>query len=135
MKTDLEKTNIHSFERSLIDNYCHNTDLLENKKHRTKLHIALIVKRGQILAESSNYLGFHFIGPTKSNSTIHAEIAVVKKLGDLQKLRGADLYVFRVGINENHGSHPCPSCSCFLRKCMDQYGLRNVYYNGEDFNS
>ena len=42
------------------------------------------------------------------------------------------MYVMRRGRGENidklMNSKPCPQCERFLQKCMDKYGLRNVYY-------
>ena len=31
-------------------------------------------------------------------------------------------------IDKLMNSKPCPQCERFLQKCMDKYGLRNVYY-------
>jgi hypothetical protein len=56
---------------------------------------------------------------------------VVKVLGDVHKLRGADMYVMRFSRTENIEfvrSTPCPACMIFLEKCMREYGLKNVYY-------
>lgn len=120
----------HGFEKYLMETFCINSDALKNRKHRTSLHTAIIVKRGKVLAEASNQIGSRSMGSGFSNSTIHAEKAVIKKLGDISKLRGADLYVFRVGGEEHsHFSQPCPDCKMFLRKCMREYGLRFVFYS------
>ena len=62
--------------------------------------------------------------------TIHAERAVVKKLGDVSKLAGATLVVWRVNTaGDLLPSKPCPSCQLFLDKCMREYGLRKVIYS------
>jgi hypothetical protein len=120
----------HSFERYLLDMYCHDTSYLKQKKHNTHLHRAIIVKRGKVLAEASNIPGSRSMGCGFSNLTMHAEKAVVKKLGDLSYLRGADLYVFRVGNTESACmSRPCQDCVLFLKKCMREYGLRYVFYS------
>ena len=119
----------HSFENYLFSQFCEDLSLLRQKKHNTSLHIAVIVKRGKILAQAMNTLGTRSSGSGFSNMTIHAEKAAVKKLGDTQKLRGADLYVFRVGIPNCRNSKPCRSCEAFLQKCMDDYGLRFVFYS------
>ena len=103
-------------------------------KHRTSVHMAVIVKRGKILAQATNQLGSRSRGSGYSKYTIHAEKNVVKELGDISKLRGADLYVMRISKTEEPThltSKPCHECECFLQKCMRIYGLKNVYYTAE----
>lgn len=120
----------HSFEKYLLDVYCKDAEFLKQRKHRTQLHRAVIVKRGKILAEATNLIGSRSMGCGFSDRTIHAEKAVVKKLGNLDYLRGADLYVFRVGKTEDCCfSKPCSDCESFLKKCMREYGLRFVFYS------
>lgn len=119
----------HSFEKYLLETFC-DSEFLKQKKHNTHLHRAIIVKRGKVLAEATNAVGSRSMGAGFSDRTIHAERAVVKKLGDFNKLRGADLYVFRVGATEaGRFSEPCPDCQNFLRKCVREYGLRFVFYS------
>ena len=98
--------------------------------HCTSVHIAVIVYRGKIIAEATNKVGSRSRGCGYSDYTIHAERNVIKQLGDLSKLRGADLYVMRQGRSEQKfvNSKPCADCSYFLSKCMREYGLKNVYY-------
>tara|TARA_Y100000992_G_C21056461_1_gene392097 strand:- start:150 stop:521 length:372 start_codon:yes stop_codon:yes gene_type:complete len=100
--------------------------------HITSLHKAMLVKRGKIIAEATNKIGSRSKGSGYSYSTIHAEKNVIKKLGDTRKIKGADMYVMRRGRGENidklMNSKPCPQCERFLQKCMDKYGLNNVYY-------
>jgi hypothetical protein len=101
------------------------------KGHPANFHKAVIVKRGHIIAEASNGVGSRSRGSGYSRSSIHAERKVVKQLGDISKLRGADMYVMRFSlINENEfmNSKPCRQCFVFLEKCMREYGLKNVYY-------
>jgi hypothetical protein len=120
----------HAFQKYLIETFAVNADARKNAKHRTSLHKAVIVKRGKIIAEATNQIGSRYMGAGFSDNTIHAEKAVIKKLGDFTKLRGADLYVFRVGGEEHsHFSQPCPDCQMFLKKCMREYGLRFVFYS------
>jgi hypothetical protein len=45
--------------------------------------MAVIVKRGQILAEATNNYGSRSRGSGYSKSSIHAERNVVKQLGDI----------------------------------------------------
>jgi len=100
--------------------------------HSTSVHIAIIVLRGKIIAEATNRIGTRSKGCGYSNYTIHAEKNVLKVLGDYNKLRDADIYVIRCGKGINAfnfiNSKPCSECECFLNKCMNKYGLKNVYY-------
>lgn len=107
------------------------TDVLPCKAHRSHNvhhHVAVIVKRGKVIAESHNKLGSRSRGSGFSDQTIHAERAVVKELGDISKLRGASLCVWRVSSINVLPSKPCTECHIFLQKCMKEYGLRAVYY-------
>jgi cytidine deaminase len=102
----------------------------ENKTHRFSLHMAVLVQRGKIICTATNRIGSRSSGAGYSDVTIHAERAVVKKLGDISKLRGCTMYVWRIGFAEYYpmNSEPCSECRVFLAKCMKQYGLRGVYY-------
>ena len=100
-------------------------------KHTASLHRAVLVKRGKIIADATNNYGNRSRGSGYSQSSIHAEKNVVKVLGDVHRLRGADMYVMRFSRTENIEfvrSTPCPACMIFLEKCMREYGLKNVYY-------
>ena len=101
--------------------------------HDTKLHIAIIVKRGKILAEATNKVASRSNGAASrgSRNYIHAERNVLRTLGDTSKLRGADMYVMRFSRETEMRimkSTPCPACMVFLDKCMKEYGLKNVYF-------
>jgi hypothetical protein len=104
-------------------------------KHKTKTHVAFIIKRGKVLAMASNMIGTRKKGSGYNNRSLHAEVAVVKKIGDVRHLDGADIFVFRwnppgSSIVESVGnSCPCHSCNVFLTKCMKKYGLNRVYYS------
>ncbi len=98
--------------------------------HRTSLHYAQVLKRNKILAFARNSVGSRSRGCGYGDMTIHAERAVVKKLGDVSKLAGATLVVWRVNTaGDLLPSKPCPSCQLFLDKCMREYGLRKVIYS------
>lgn len=104
-------------------------------RKRGSLHIAIIAKRGNIIAAATNKNGSRSSGSGYSDHSIHAEKNVVKKLGDISKLRGADLYVMRISrdIKKEHsekflGSKPCEDCQAFLEKCIREYGLKTVYF-------
>ena len=105
--------------------------------HTTSVHVAVIIKRGKILAEASNRIGSRSSGSGYSKNTIHAEKNVVKALGDISLMRGADMYIMRLtnnktkeGLDRFLGSAPCNSCRLFLSKCKKEYGLKNVYWTG-----
>jgi hypothetical protein len=105
------------------------------QSYKTSTHVAVLIKRGQEIARATNRVGSRSRGAGWSDCTIHAERNVVKELGDLEKLRGATLYVFRisrcrakVGIEKISNSEPCYDCHLFLTKCHEKYGLRRVYY-------
>jgi hypothetical protein len=100
----------------------------DSRTHNAQYHVAVIVKRGKVIAESHNRIGSRSRGSGYSSNTIHAEKAVVKELGDISKLRGASLCVWRVSSINVLPSKPCVDCHKFLEKCMKEYGLRAVYY-------
>jgi dihydroorotase-like cyclic amidohydrolase len=98
--------------------------------HNQQLHYATIYKRNKLIASSRNSVGSRSRGSGWSNNTIHAEIAAVKRLGDLTKLQGCVLVVVRVNKqNELKNSKPCENCKHFLEKCMSKYGLLKVMYS------
>ena len=93
-------------------------------------HHATIVKRNKVLASAMNKAGSRSMGCGYSDWTIHAERAVVKRLGDISQLRGATLIVVRYNRHgEMLNSKPCHDCELFLEKCMRDYGLRKVVYS------
>jgi hypothetical protein len=100
-------------------------------KHRTHTHIAIIMKRGKILEVATNSIGSRSRGSGYEARTIHAERAVIKKVGDVTKLNGAVLIVIRImkGTKEVGNSEPCHSCRCHLEKCIREHGLKQVYYS------
>jgi hypothetical protein len=104
-------------------------------KQRNSLHVALIVRRGKVLATATNRNGSRSSGSGYSDRSIHAERNVVKELGDISKIRGADMYVMRISkdhekenTNKFKCSKPCDECQVFLEKCIREYGLKNVYF-------
>lgn len=98
--------------------------------HRTQLHYAQLHQRNKLLAEARNSIGSRSRGCGYGDWTLHAERAVIKKVGDLSKLRGAVLVVWRRNASGDIvSSKPCPDCQLFLEKCMRDYGLRKVLYS------
>jgi hypothetical protein len=111
------------------------TNLAAYDKQRQSLHVAVVVMRGKILASATNRNGSRSSGSGYSSHSIHAEKNVIKQLGDISKLRGADLYVMRISRDFKKAnpdrflySKPCDECQIFLEKCMKEYGLKNVYF-------
>lgn len=103
--------------------------------HLLHIHVAVLMKRGKIIAEATNAYGSRSRGSGYSDRTIHAERNVIKKLGNIQDLRGAEMYITRIsrvrgpdGVCKTASSAPCHDCSIFLEKCIKEYGLKNVYY-------
>jgi hypothetical protein len=95
------------------------------------VHVALLYRRGKLLALATNFLGSRSKGCGYDHRTIHAERAVLKKVGDTTKLAGAILIVIRIakGTREVAPSEPCHSCRCHLEKCIREHGLRTIYYS------
>jgi len=99
--------------------------------HSTKFHMAILVKRGKILASATNKIASRSNGASSRGcrNFIHAEKNLLRSVGDYSKLRGADIYVMRIGGSmEFMYSQPCNECTVLLTKCMREYGLRNVYF-------
>jgi hypothetical protein len=101
------------------------------KRHNTQTHIAMLVKRGKVIQIAHNSIGSRSKGCGYDNYTIHAERAVIKKLGNLRQLEGAYLMVIRISKSTRQvlNSEPCHTCRCHLEKCIKEYGLRCVYYS------
>ena len=98
--------------------------------HNTSLHYAELYRRNKLIASSRNRIGSRSRGCGWSDSTLHAERAVVKSFGDLSQLHGCILEVVRVNKHGEYlNSKPCDECTKFLEKCMKQYGLLKVMYS------
>jgi hypothetical protein len=123
---------LHLTQSAIFDQFLtdpRTTSLKE--RHYASLHRAVLVKRGQIIAIATNNYGTRSRGSGYSRSSIHAERNVVKVLGNVHELKGADMYIMRFSREEEMRfvkSTPCKACEKFLEKCMKEYGLKNVYY-------
>lgn len=134
--TALEITGMHRTGLSILEDFINDPRTVNMRnKHNASIHRAVIVKRGKIIAEASNNYGSRSRGSGYSAASIHAEKNVIKQLGDISKLRGADMYIMRFtrditrcGYDQLVNSEPCRSCAIFLEKCIREYGLKNVYY-------
>ena len=103
--------------------------------HFASIHVAVLMKRGRIIAEATNGFGSRSRGSGYCTSSIHAERNVVKEIGNIHELKDAEMYVVRISRKKDLeledpfvGSKPCAQCRPFLEKCMKEYGLKNVYY-------
>ena len=132
MTTNLGISELHLTQSSIFQRFLDDPRTINLRmNHNASLHRAVLVKRGRIIAEATNNYGSRSRGSGYSRSSIHAEKNVVKELGDISKLRGADMYIMRFSRCdplEFVKSSPCPACIIFLEKCMKEYGLKNVYY-------
>lgn len=106
-------------------------ETLYGKTNLKHMHVALLYRRGKLLGVATNFVGSRNKGCGYDHRTIHAERAVLKKVGDHTKLLGAILIVIRIakGSREIVNSEPCHSCRCHLEKCIKSYGLRTIYYS------
>jgi len=95
------------------------------------VHVAMVLKRGKMIEMATNAIGSRSRGCGYDHRSIHAERAVLKKIGDHTKLMGAILIVFRIsrGTNELVSSAPCEHCRPHMEKCVKEYGLRRVYHS------
>ena len=127
---------LHATHRSILEHFLEDPKTC-NKRfvHMAELHLAVLIKRGRVIASAMNRYGTRSRGSGFSTSSLHAEKSVVKELGDISQLRGCDMFVMRFTRNqalEGHdrflGSKPCHACDVFLDKCMQEYGLKRVYY-------
>ncbi len=102
-----------------------------HQRHRSSLHIAFLFGPRKILiASAMNKVGSRSSGAGYSAQTLHAERAVLKRVGDVSKLRNCTLVVIRIGVQGNLMlSKPCHECECHLNKCIRSYGLKAVYYS------
>ena len=105
--------------------------------HSTKYHCAFIERRGKILASGENVVASPSNGGTCSGGKnyMHAEINAVKNLGNFYNLKGANMYIFRIGKMAKNSSNfvlkysqPCPACTKFLNKCINKYGLQKIFF-------
>lgn len=123
---------------ALLESFMNDPNITRmRERHRTqRFHYAMLVLRGKIVSMASNDYGTPSRGGCGYGKwcTIHAEKNCIKKVGDLSKLKGCDLYVMKIRehaiTNEMYfsNSKPCRSCTLFLEKCQRNFGLKNVFY-------
>ncbi len=100
-------------------------------RFNSTIHVAVLVKGRRVVAVATNKPASRERGSNYKKSTIHAEVNLIKTVGDITKLRGTTLIVLRYKAETHYWdySKPCPSCTQFLEKCMREYGLQRVYYS------
>ena len=95
------------------------------RKFTQQVHFAAIIKRNKVIALANNTFS-KFLPHLWS---LHAERAVVRTLGNLQKLRGSTLFVWRsTETSKKLDSEPCPNCRIFLQSLIDKWGLKCVIF-------
>jgi len=95
-------------------------------------HLAILLSaRGHVLEISKNRAGSRSQGCGWSDRSLHAERAVIKKLGDTSLLRDSVMIVIRLGKDPSHfhNSYPCDECRRSLQKHIRENGLKMVYYS------
>ena len=99
------------------------------QKRNQQVHFAAIVKRNKVLALAQNYYSISNTAWPR-RTMVHAERAVIQCLGDLSKLKGAELFVWRVSrLNEwTLYSRPCNCCAKLLEMCARKWGLARITY-------
>ena len=103
-------------------------DYIQQKRNQ-QVHFAAVVKRNKILAIAQNYYSISNSSWPR-RSMVHAERAVIQGLGDLSKLKGAELFVWRVSRKNEWTlfSRPCSCCSKLLETCARKWGLARITY-------
>ena len=98
------------------------------------INMAIIAKRGKILATATSPNDSRNSASNSSDKMIYVEKSVVRQLGDIRNLRGCDLYVMKISKNNKKeetqfmNSKPCEECQIFLDRCIREYGLNKVYF-------
>jgi hypothetical protein len=91
---------MHRKARELLDHYLYEDNLAKIYAGRPlgPIHLAVLMKRGKIIADAYNNIVTKRYNTRKGQctSTIHAERNVVRALGDISRIRGADMYVMRI---------------------------------------
>lgn len=111
------------------------------KSNMRSKHGSIIVKNGKIISHGYNrYVGVNWShnseikGKNRGKYSIHAEEDALRN-ADPMKLSGASMYVIRWGSDPGDplfmNSMPCLKCEKKIRKSMERFGLKNVFYSTE----
>ena len=107
-----------------------NSEYSDHIQHR---HAAVVVKAGRGLATGRNRNKTHPDSITVEEGeripkTIHAELDAISRVKNKDQLRGATIYVARLGRN----GHPGMSCPCKMcQKLIDKYELKRAVFTTE----
>ena len=103
-------------------------DFSEKIQHR---HVAVIAKVGRILAVGRNRNKTHPESITLDDNgdrilkSIHAELDAIFKVKNKEQLKGATIYVARLG----RGGDPGMSCPCTMcQSLINKYGLKRAVF-------
>ena len=103
-------------------------DFSEKIQHR---HVAVIAKAGRILAVGRNRNKTHPESITLDENgdrilkSIHAELDAIFKVKNKEQLKGATIYVARLG----RGGDPGMSCPCTMCQALiNRYGLKRAVF-------
>lgn len=116
----------------MLASLCNRACLVARKSGMNHRHGAIVIHRGEIVAEGYNYE----VADYKTTFSVHAEIDALSKVKHLGKsfLSECDLMVVRIGSatmeDTTKLSMPCPIC----KPKIEGLGIRKVYYTtNEDF--
>ena len=107
-----------------------NEDYSENIQHR---HAAIVVKSGRVLSVGRNRHKTHpdsvlYEGGKRILKTIHAELDAISRVKNKEQLKGATIYIARLGRN----GHPGMSCPCKMcQQLIDRHALKRAVFTTE----
>ena len=117
-------------------------DYSDHIQHR---HAAVVVKAGRVLSIGRNRNKTHpesilVEEGQQITKTIHAELDAISRVKNKDQLRGATIYVARLGRNGHPGmSCPCKMCQQLINKhglkravFTTEYGSGTLEFNGEE---
>ena len=126
MESDPKKKVSNKFLRMALRRIL-NEEYSKQIQHR---HAAVIVKAGRVLSIGRNRNKTHpesvlVEEGERITKTIHAELDAISRIKNKEQLRGATIYVARLGRN----GHPGMSCPCSMcQKLIDKYGLKRAVF-------
>lgn len=139
-KDDYEKFFYSKFKKpipSFVNDFLYDEVLPKKFTYSiTNLHLAILVRRGNIIALAYNKVGSRSSGASTRGAQgfVHAEKNLLLSLKkNYSLLNGSDIYVVRFARNQGcyefKYSQPCPECTVLLEKCIKQYNLNRVYFS------
>ena len=101
--------------------------------HIQHRHAAVVVKGGRVLSMGRNRNKTHPESVMRSDGerilkTIHAELDAISRVKNKEQLRGATIYVARLGRN----GYPGMSCPCKMcQELINRHGLKKAVFTTE----